>query len=161
MQGTNIFIVDNNDMIVRSLKKHLQNRFGESIQISTFKDGESCLSKVNKELDIVILDYFIKGKNSLDILKSIKSINPKTEVIMLSGNEDVAMAIESFRDGAYEYVIKGNNAWGKITKIVKYIITKPLRIMVKEFSISKQIAILLLISVIIGVIVILGLWIKR
>ncbi len=160
-QGTNLFIVDNNIVMVNSLEEYLKNRFGQSIHISTFKDGNSCLRKVNEELDIVILDCFILGKNNLDILKSIKTINPKTEVIMLAGNEDMAIAIKSFRNGAADYVVKGKNSWKRISKVVNYIITKPVRIMEKEFSVSKQIAILIFTSIVIGIIVILGLWIKK
>jgi len=106
-QGLNLFIVDDNKLAVTNLQYYLQNKFGTSINVSTFNDGESCLAKVDKETNIVILDYFMKGKNGLDTLKSIKTINPKTEVIMLSGNEDMALAIETFRAGATDYVIKG------------------------------------------------------
>ena len=38
----------------------------------------------NKYTHILILDYFMDGKNGLEILKAIKGTNPKTEVITLS-----------------------------------------------------------------------------
>ncbi len=144
MQGLNLFIVDDNKLMVTGLKNYLQNRFGVSIRISTFMNGESCLEKVDKETHIVILDYFMEGKNGLEILKSIKAINPKTEVIMLSGNEDMALAVETFRAGAKDYVVKGTGSLNKIFKIVNYIITEPIRIMVREFGVSKYMAIFLL-----------------
>ena|ERR1035437_9912839 len=153
-QGLNLFIVDDNKLMVTTLKQFLQSRFGLDVRISTFTDGESCLEKVDKETHIVILDYFMKGKNGLETLKSIKAINPKTEVIMLSNNEDMALVIESFRAGAKEYVIKGTGAWKKITKVVNYIITEPIRLMVREFGVSKFVAIFLLTFVTMGVAVI-------
>jgi len=112
-QGINLFIVDDDKLMVTALKTFLQNRFGMSVKISTFNDGDSCLKKVNNETEIVILDYSMEGKNGLETLRSIKDINPKTEVIMLSGNEDVAVAVESFRMGAKDYVIKGQGSWKK------------------------------------------------
>ncbi len=136
-QGLNLFIVDDNKLMVTALKQYLMNRFGASLKISTFDNGESCLEKVDKETQIVILDYFLEGKNGLEILKSIKEINPKTEVIMLSSNEDVGLAIETFRNGATDYVIKGVSSWKKVTKLVDRIITEPIRAMVREFGVPK------------------------
>ena len=153
-QGMNLFIVDDNESMVIVLKQYLQNRFGASLRILTFNDGESCLEKVDKETNIVILDYFMEGKNGLEVLKSIKAINPKTEVIMLSSNEDIGLAIETFRAGAKDYVVKGYGYWKRITKIVNYIITEPIRIMIREFGVSKFMAIFLLTFITMGVIVI-------
>jgi two-component system response regulator AtoC len=155
-QGLNLFIVDDNKLAVTNLQYYLQNKFGTSINVSTFNDGESCLTKIDKETNIVILDYFMKGKNGLDTLKSIKTINPKTEVIMLSGNEDVALAIETFRAGATDYVIKGAGALKKVTKVVHYIITAPMRLLVDEFRVSKYMAMFLVTFVIMGIAVIIA-----
>ncbi|MBC7695638.1 MAG: response regulator [Burkholderiales bacterium] len=152
-QGINLFIVDDNKLVLTDLKLYLQNRFGSDLTISTFNSGEDCLEKVNADTNIVILDYFLGGKNGLEILKLIKNKNPKTEVIMMSSNEDVALAIQSFRNGASDYVIKGHGAIRKITKLVYNIITEPIRIIVREFGVSKFMAIFLLTFVIMGVVV--------
>ena len=161
-QGTNIFIVDSNTSVGTTLKQFLQNRFGKSVHVSIFNDGESCLKKVDKKLHIVILDYFLKGRNGLDILKSIKAINPQTEVIMMSGKEDVATAIESFKAGATDYVVvKGSDSWKRITRLVNNIVTAPIRLMVREFSISKFLAIFILAFATIGIVVLCALYFIR
>ena len=151
-QGINLFIVDDNKLLAIDLKHYLQNRFGADVNISTFNDGDSCIAKIDKTTDVVILDYCMDGKNGLEVLKSIKAINSKTEVIMLSGNEDMAIAIETFRSGAKDYVIKGNGSWKKITKLLQLIITEPIRILVREFGVSKYMAIFLLTFVVMGVV---------
>ena len=152
-QGINLFIVDDNELTVLTLKNYLQDRFGVSLRASTFLDGESCLKVVDKNTHIVILDYYMEGKNGLEVLKLIKEINPKTEVIMLSGNEDVALAIETFREGANDYIVKGHSSWGRISKVVNYIITQPIRYMVREFGVSKYMAIFLMTFVTMGIVV--------
>ncbi len=153
MQGTNLFIVDDNKLLVATLSQYLQNRFGPSMHITTFNSGESCLEKIDEKTDIVILDYQMEGKNGLEVLKSIKAVNSKTEVIMLSSNEDMALSIESFKSGAKDYVIKGTGSWKKVGKLVNHVVTAPIRLMVKEFSISKQLAILLTAFIVIGIVV--------
>lgn len=132
-QETNLFIVDDDKLLATGLKHYLQNKFGDDVKITIFNDGESCLEKMDKHTHIVILDYFMDGKNGLEILKSIKAINPKTEVIMLSGNENMGVAVETFRSGAKDYVAKGAGSWEKITDLLNSIIIKPIRIVVKGF----------------------------
>ncbi|MDP1743951.1 MAG: hypothetical protein Q8L90_00125, partial [Bacteroidota bacterium] len=73
-----------------------------------------------------------------------------TEVIMLSNNEDIGLAIETFRAGAKDYVIKGQGSWKKITSLVNLIITEPIRIMVREFGVSKFTAIFLMTFITMG-----------
>jgi two-component system response regulator AtoC len=152
-QGINLFIVDDNKLLVTGLRHYLEDRFGADVKITTFNDGESCLEKVDANTNLVILDYFMEGKNGLEILKSIKAINPKTEVVMLSGNEDMALAVESFRHGAKDYVIKGNGSWKKLTKLVYHVITEPVRLLVREFGVSKYVAIFLSVFFLMGVVV--------
>jgi two-component system OmpR family response regulator len=140
-QGMNLFIVDDNKLVVADLRNYLQDKFGVGLRISTFNDGESCLRKVNGETQVVILDYYMRGKNGLETLKSIKKINPNTHVIMLSQNADVALAIETLREGAKDFVIKGQDSWKRITKLVNHMITEPIRLIIREFGVSKYVAI--------------------
>ena len=150
-QLLNLFIVDDDPLMLTGLRNFLDNKFGANINISTFSTGDSVLKKVDKSTNIVILDYYLEGKNGNEVLKSIKNINPKTEVIMLSSNEDIVIAIEAFRKGATDYVIKGEKAWNKISSLVYNIITYPIRVLVREFGISKYLAIFLLTFVIMGI----------
>ncbi len=155
-QGMNLFIVDDNKLVVADLKHYLQEKLGVSLNISTFNDGESCLQKIDKETHIVILDYFLNGQNGLEILKQIKAKNPKTEVIMLSSNEDIALAIQTFRNGATDYVVKGQGSLKKISRIVYNIITAPILLLVREFKVSKYMAIFLITFVTMGIAVVIG-----
>lgn len=152
-QGVNLYIVDDNKLVVADLKHYLQDKFGVSIKITTFNDGESCIEKINQDTDIVILDYFLNGQNGLEVLKLIKEKNSKTEVIMLSSNEDISVAIQTFKNGATDYVVKGHGALKKLSKVIYQIITEPIRLIVKEFRISKFIAVFSLTFVTIGVVV--------
>lgn len=152
-QGLNLYIVDDNISMVTVLKQYLQKRFGAGLNISTFYNGESCLKNIKPDTDIVVLDYYMNGKNGLETLKSIKEKNPKTEVIMLSSNEDIGLAIESYKEGASEYIVKGPSAWKKLVEIVNNIFTAPIRLMVREFGVSKFTAIFLLTFITMGIVV--------
>lgn len=150
-QTLNLFIVDDNPLMALGLRNYLETRFGTGLKISIFVSGERALGKVDGDTNIVILDYFLEGENGNEVLKSIKRINPDTEVIMLSSNEDMGVAIDSFRNGATDYVIKGEKSWKKVGSLVYKIITYPLHIMVQEFGINKYIAMFLLTFIAMGI----------
>ncbi|MFL5764057.1 MAG: response regulator [Bacteroidia bacterium] len=152
--GLNLYIVDDNVSMVTALKQYLQSRFGNGLKISTFSSGESCIQRVNKDTDIVILDYYMDGKNGIETLKSIKEINPATEVIMLSSNEDIGTAIESYREGAAEYIVKGPTAWKRVSSAINNVFTAPIRFMEREFGVSKFTAIFLMTFITMGIVVI-------
>ncbi len=157
-QALNLFIVDDNKSMVVALKHYIQSKFGNNVNISTFYDGESCVKEVNKNTDFVILDYFLEGKNGLEVLKEIKDINPKTEVIMLSSNNDIDLVIKSLKNGAADYVVKGPTAWKRVSTLISDVVTAPIRIIVREFGVSKFMAIFLMTFLTMGAIVALFLY---
>ncbi len=138
--GMNLFIVDSDTSAANELEKKLYNRFGKNLIISTFSTGESCLTKVDKNTGFVVLAYFFAGKNGNEILKSIKAINPTTEIIMLSNNTDVVAIIETLREGASGYLVKGDNAWRKLVPYVYKAISEPIRRFGKEYGAPAYIA---------------------
>lgn len=150
-ESLNLFIVDNNPFMIAGLKTYLENRFGSELNISTFTSGSNAIQQVNHTTDIVILDYSLTAENGNEILKSIKGINPKTEVIMHSSNEDIGVAIAAFRHGATDYVLKGEKSWKRLTSVVYNVIVYPVRIMVQEFGINKYLAMFLMTFTAMGV----------
>jgi DNA-binding NtrC family response regulator len=96
----------------------LRERFGNEVVISVFNDGQSCIEKMDEQTHVVILDYYLNGKNGLDILQEIKTRNQNTEVIMLSGNEDIVSAIEALKRGAKDYIIKDTGSLKRISALV-------------------------------------------
>ncbi len=158
-QKVNIFIVDENRSMVDALRKDIEKRFGKNVTTYTFYNEASCLQNVGKETNVVILGNFFNdpfsdvSNNGVEILKSIKKINPDTKVIMHSKIKDMDVIVESLRSGATEYIVKGKSSWSRLKKAIVYIVTEPIRIMVREFKVSKFMAIFLLTFVTMGVIV--------
>ncbi|MGZ3883851.1 MAG: response regulator [Bacteroidia bacterium] len=152
-QALNLFIVDDNNLMVLALKKYLTERFGAGVNISTYTSGEACLEHVDQDTNVVILDYHLEGKNGNEVLKSIKERNPATEVIMFSSNENIGTAVESLRLGAADFVVKGHSGWKKISTLVNDIITAPLRYIVREFRVEKLMSIFFLTFILLAIVV--------
>lgn len=154
-QSLNLFIVDNSMSAIKELKEHLLNRFGEGIRIEAFNNSKSCLEKVDENTNIVVLNNHLKGENDIEVLQSIKEINPNTEVIVLSEEEDIAQAVDSYRAGAKGIVIRGSDSGRRVAKLITRIFTAPIRIIEKELGLSQRIAIFIMSFLTVGAIVLL------
>jgi DNA-binding NtrC family response regulator len=155
MSTLNLFIVEDNASLANSLQQFLETKFGDELNISKFTNGESALQKVDSSTNIVLLDCDLNNIKGNEVLKKIKQINGKTEVIMLTSNGDIEIAINAFKNGATDYVVKGKNSFGKIRLLVEQIVTYPIKFLVREMKISKFLAIFLLTFIIMGIVVLL------
>src|SRR5258708_5836906 len=70
-------------------------------------DGEEAIEKFQgKNIDIVISDLTMPKKSGLDTLAALKAIDPKVEVIMVTGYATLENAVESMKLGAYDFITK-------------------------------------------------------
>jgi two-component system, OmpR family, response regulator len=106
-----IFIVDDDPMI-NSL---IISRFtSEGYLVEAFENGDDCLKALQKNPDLIILDYFFVSEkkelmNGMEVFERIKEVRPETPVIMLSGQDKGEIVLELARKGIDDYVIKDNN----------------------------------------------------
>ncbi|HEX8984249.1 MAG TPA: sigma-54 dependent transcriptional regulator, partial [Bryobacteraceae bacterium] len=69
--------------------------------------AEEALAELERqEPEIVLLDLRLPGIDGLSALKAIRARHPSVEVIMLTGHGSIDTAIESIREGAFDYVTK-------------------------------------------------------
>ena len=120
-----IFLVDDEPIQNEMLKDHISSRF--TYQLKTYENGEDAIRDLNLNPAIVVLDFHLNShlanaQNGVEVLKKIKEQRPDTEVIMLSGQDKIDVAIDSMKHGAYDYVIKGETAFSRIENILNNII---------------------------------------
>ncbi len=121
-----IFIVEDNSIYNKFIASHLRSNKFEKIE--SFLSGEECLKNLYKKPDIVIQDYLLDGISGIDVLKTTKKTNPSTEFIFLSGQDNLSIAVNTIKNGAFDYVVKDRFALKKlidnIDKIIKQRNTK-------------------------------------
>jgi CheY-like chemotaxis protein len=106
-----IFIVDDDPFINMLVVKRFTS---EGYSLEAFEYGEDCLAALNKNPDLIILDYFFVNNdrevmNGMEAFDKIKEAKPETPVIMLSGQEKGEIVLELARKGIDDYIIKDNN----------------------------------------------------
>tara|TARA_B110001452_G_C15219112_1_gene422613 strand:- start:575 stop:1045 length:471 start_codon:yes stop_codon:yes gene_type:complete len=114
-----IFIVEDDTFYAGLLKNEIvKNRLGE---VESFSTGESFMNNLFKMPDIVLLDHNLGSMQGVEILKKIKSLNPNIQVIILSAQDKMKVAITSLKFGAYDYVEKNDFAFDRIKALIKSI----------------------------------------
>jgi len=119
-----IFIVEDNEVYARTLQGFLQTRFPNVKEIKIFRIGELCLLELNRNPNIVIMDYFLNSKykdanNGLEIISRIKTQKPQTNIIVLSAQEKFDVAIEAMNHYNCSYVQKDQEAFNKVEQLIK------------------------------------------
>lgn len=120
----NIFIVDDNKVFAMALKAEIETFFKDMpLRVRLFETGENCMERIltvpRIQPQVVILDYHLNSKypEALDgvaVLDGIKEKSPETNVIMLTGDDSIDIAIKAFQHGASDYVVKTESKFEKI-----------------------------------------------
>ena len=123
MNKPKVFIVDDEPLLSEMLTDYLLGH-NPNLVIRSFLTGEACLKNLYEKPAIVILDYHLNSReldaaNGLEILKEIKRKYKTTPVIMLSSQESYSKALQTIAYGAIHYVIKGQEAFEKIQKLIE------------------------------------------
>lgn len=103
-----IFVVDDNELYARMSHHHLS--LNPDNEVEKFKSGKECLDALYKNPDLVFLDYSLPGMSGIEILRKIKETHKEIPVIIVSGQEDVSTAVNLLKEGAYDYIVKDENA---------------------------------------------------
>ncbi len=98
-----ILIVDDDKSIRYSLKRMMEEKYF----ILTAQNGEEALDRVKQSPpDLIIMDIKMPGRNGIDVLKEIRSIDPKSLVIIMTAYGTTETAIEAMKYGAFDYILK-------------------------------------------------------
>jgi signal transduction histidine kinase len=99
-----ILVVDD-EAGVRNVLLRALPRWGYSAAAA--ESGEEAVRKAReKDYAVAICDISMPGMDGVATLKTLKSVNPRMEVVMATGFASVDSAVVSLKSGAYDYVSK-------------------------------------------------------
>ncbi len=112
-----IFIIEDDLMFGEMLKFTLENE--SNYDVTLFQSGEEFFDHIHLNPDIVTVDYNLPGMTGLDILKRINNYNSNIATIVVSGQEDVGVAVDAYKNGAKYYILKNSNTFTELSLCVK------------------------------------------
>ncbi|HWQ93540.1 MAG TPA: response regulator, partial [Clostridia bacterium] len=102
MKGKVLIVDDDAD-----LRSVLRALFEGDYQVSEAETGAALQKNLSQDQpDVVLLDVKLPDADGLELLPQMKKRWPETEVIVLTGFDDVSMAVEAGKRGAYNFVTK-------------------------------------------------------
>ena len=119
MEPYKIFIVEDDSWYGEILEYHLS--LNPDYSITCFKSGKDCLENLYKNPDIITIDYSLPDFTGDKLYQKIKEINNQVPVIVISGQEDIAVAVDLLKKGVTDYLIKDENTkdilWNTVIKL--------------------------------------------
>lgn len=117
-----MFVIDDDPIQTEMISDYLKERY--IFELRKYETGEAAMHDIQTlKPEIVVLDYHLnsnssESKNGIEVLKEIKKVSPQTKVIMFSAQDNINIALESMRNGAYDYIIKGETSFNKLENTV-------------------------------------------
>ena len=101
---SHILIVDDEEEIRRLFHESLEDSGHACI---SSPGGSSALEVLaTEQIDLVVVDITMPGMSGLTLFEHIKESYPDVAVIFVTAMDDISLAVQSLKDGAYGYLAK-------------------------------------------------------
>lgn len=96
MEKTRILVVEDNDFVRMQLVKFLSDDGYETVEST---DGQEALDAVTDNIDLAIVDVRMEPVDGFEFIRTIRSANLKTPVILVTGDDNPDLLNESAKLG--------------------------------------------------------------
>lgn len=120
-----VSLIEDNQIYLNSIAAKIKNAI-PSIHLSTFSRSNSFLSYMRYKPEIAIVDFNLDQRSQLEgieLIRALKNKSPQTQIIVLTGDQDVNTAIKCLNEGVLDFIVKGDKAEEKIADEIKMLMT--------------------------------------
>ncbi|MDR6157064.1 DNA-binding NtrC family response regulator [Chryseobacterium sp. SLBN-27] len=114
-----IFLVDDDPFFAEMLKYYLQLNPDYTVYI--FNTGKECLSALYQAPDVICIDFGLPDLQGDELFTQIKNVYPDLPMIVISGQENIEVAVNFLKQGAKDYIVKNEHTkellWNSIIRI--------------------------------------------
>lgn len=103
-----IFIVEDDPVYLKFLD-YVVN-LNPDHHVRSFTNGREFLDALHERPSIVTLDYTLPDLSGEEVLKEIREFDANIPVIIVSGQEEIGIAVKLLKLGAYDYIMKDDEA---------------------------------------------------
>lgn len=100
----NLLIIEDDAAFCQMLQKFLTKR-GYDVETS-FTAPDAKAKFENNDFDLILTDLRLPDYDGIQLLGDIKKVNPKTQVILMTGYAEVGSAVNAMKKGAFDYISK-------------------------------------------------------
>ena len=118
--SSTILIVDDEAVPRRNIARVLEEA---EYHVYEAEDGDEAIRAIDDlDFDLVLSDLKIPGTDGLGVLRHVRNASPQTMFILMTGFASVDSAIEAFRGGAHDYILKPvvlEDVLGKVKRLLE------------------------------------------
>lgn len=114
-----IYLVEDDPWYGQVLLHHLS--LNPDFELELFTSGKELLANLHKKPDLVCIDFGLPDMSGDKLLRELNSRNPLLPVVVISGQEEISVAVELLKAGARDYIIKDDHAKEHLWKSVNQI----------------------------------------
>ncbi len=118
MEKITIYIVEDDPFFSKLVEHKLS--LNPDYDVHLFTNEKDFLAKYNAPYSIVLLDYHLPDSNGFQLLQKIKKKLSYSEVIIMSNQQEIQLAIDVLKAGAFDYIEKNE----EVHKIIQFTVMK-------------------------------------
>ena len=126
MKQLHISIVEDNEWYADLLEYHLH--LNPDYKVSKYACGEDFLKNMYPKPDVITLDYSLPDIKCESLIKKIREHDSDVPIIIISSQEDINTAINLLKKGAYDYIVKDEDAkdrlWNSMKNVREHLMLK-------------------------------------
>ena len=103
----NILIIDDEEKLRGLLARIVKSEGFDVIEAPDLKSGFKKMEQ--NDINVVLCDVKLPDGNGVDFLQKIKTNFPLTEVILLTAFGKIADGVQAMKNGAFDYIVKGDD----------------------------------------------------
>lgn len=116
-----VFLVDDDAVFLKLSQIELLEQ--ADFDIETYATGELCLKNLSHNPDLIVLDYDLNGidknaMNGIQTLDKIKRYNSDINVVMMSSQHEIEVAVNCMQHRAFDYIVKDKMAHMRLKNVI-------------------------------------------
>jgi DNA-binding NtrC family response regulator len=119
MEAYHIYIVEDDPWYGEILQYHLS--LNPDYKVTRFETAKECLAKMSAKPDLITLDFSLPDMTGDKLFEKIRAIDPAVPVIIISSQEDIAVAVNLLKMGVSDYLVKDEATkdllWNSVIRI--------------------------------------------
>lgn len=136
-----ILLIEDNKDFAKLVQVYLQRFEKDRFEVTWKENHTDAMTELATEhvFDIVLMDYFLPGKNGLEITRELKEKKIDLPIVFLTVNKDFELALDVMKLGVDDYLVKEEITSPILPKTILNVIEKrQLKNQLAQFEISQQ-----------------------
>ena len=127
-----ILLVEDSIMAVEVVTAQLQEGLANHEAIRATTAAEALAGLDDGGIDIVLLDLNLPDSEGLATFRRIRSHAPWIPVVILSGDDNEALAVEAVREGAQDYLVKSRFDHEHLSRSIRFAVERVQRLQIEQ-----------------------------